>query len=100
MECLGSHFYRLAKGWCIVRHDHKFLHVNGGIRMSTSIKSVHHRNGTNFRIGSSKVFKKWYIGLLVTAFAAAIETLRIAFAPNFDLLSVPSSVIRAESGAI
>jgi hypothetical protein len=77
------------------RHDHEFLHVDRIVGVLTAVDDVHHRRRQEPRARAPQVAKQRQPAMLGGGMRTASETPRMALAPRFFLLSVPSRSIIA-----
>ena len=49
---------RFRKSRRATRHNHEFLKINRGVRMSAAVQDIHHRHRQNSRLGPAKIAKE------------------------------------------
>jgi hypothetical protein len=92
VEDLGDGLEAVGEGGEAVGHDHEFLEVDRGVRVGAAVDDVGHRNGQDLGVGPAEVLEEGLAEAGPAAWAVASDTARMALAPSFDLVSVPSSL--------
>jgi hypothetical protein len=81
-------------------HHHEFLEVDRGVGVRAAVDDVHHGDGQDLGVGTAEVLEERLAELVAAAWALAMDTARMAFAPSFALFFVPSSTSMAWSTSI
>ena len=55
MEDFGAHAQAFGEGLGAARHDHEFLHVDGGVGVGAAVDDVHHRDGQDVGVEAAEV---------------------------------------------
>ena len=101
VEDLGAVAQRLGEAGGAERHHHELLDVHVGVGVGAAVQDVHERHRQGPGVDAADVpVERQARGPRAAALAAASETPRMALAPSFDLVLVPSSaIIRASRAA-
>ena len=84
-----------------MRRDHELLEIDGVVGVLPAVEHVHAGDWEEASIRTAQIaVQRQAMGTRNAARATAIDTARIAFAPNLALFGVASSPIMAASTAL